>query len=134
LARAYIRRYELTKHSRERALERYNIKLSKKDEADILEMIRNNQILPLGSVDNDNKKKFAYVVFNHIPLKVLYSRSNKRPLNIITVYPFDADEYNSLIQDDFQNKIYNAVAFLKRNGFIVYKRKHLTIPKSMTNT
>ena len=124
----------MTKHSRERALERYNIKLSKKDEADILEMIRNNQILPLGSVDNNNKKKFAYVVFNHIPLKVLYSRSNKRPLNIITVYPFDADEYNSLIQDDFQNKIYNSVAFLKKNGFIVYKRKNLTIPKTMTNT
>ena len=113
----------MTKHSRERALERYNIKLSRKDEAEILEMIRNNQVLPLGSCESDNKKKFAYVVFNHIPLKVLYSRSNKRPLNIITVYPFDADEYNSLMYEDFNNKINNAVAFLKRNGFIVYKRK-----------
>ena len=40
-------------------------------EIEILEMIRNNQILPLGSAENDNKKKFAYIVFNHIPLKVL---------------------------------------------------------------
>lgn len=115
----------MTKHSKERALERYNIKLTNKDELEILEMIRNNQIIPLGSPEGDDKKKFAYVVFNHIPLKILYSRSNKRPLSIITVYPFDADEYNSLIQKDFQNKIHNAMVFLKRNGFIVYKRKNL---------
>lgn len=112
----------MSKHSRERALQRYNIQLSKSDEQDILEKIRNNQIISLGASEKDKKKIFAYVEHNHIPLKVLYERTNKGPKSIITVYPFDVDEYNELTKENFQRKINNAIAFLKKNKYIVYKR------------
>jgi hypothetical protein len=116
----------LKTHAAERALQRYNIELTKYDETEILNKIKNNQIIPLGASENDRNRKFCYVEYNHIPLKILYQRTNKGPVAIITAYPFDTDEYNLLMQNDFEKKINNAVAFLKRNGFIVYKRKRLT--------
>lgn len=112
----------MTKHSRERALERYNIKLSKQDEIAIIDKIRLNLHIPLNLPTKESNMKFAYIVHNNIPLKVLYSRSNKGVKEIITVYPFDADEYNEVMQDDFKNKIDLAIKFLKKNKYIVYKR------------
>lgn len=114
----------MSKHSQKRALERYNLSLTKKEEQEIIELIRENKIIALGTSEENKNLKFAYVVYNHIPLKVLYERSNKYGVkNIITIYPFDADEYNNLLKNDFQQKIDIAIKFLKRNGYIVYMRK-----------
>lgn len=112
----------MSKHSRDRALERYNLEISKKEENEILDLLKTNQMIFLGNSEQDKNLKFAYVTYNHIPLKVLYSRSAKGVKNIVTIYPFDADEYNTLMKDDFQHKIDMAIKFLKKNGYIVYKR------------
>lgn len=123
----------MTKHAVERAKERYNIELTEWDKKQIKEMLRNNQMIFLGNADSPNKK-FAYVTYNHIPIKVLYKRNCKGVQEIITIYPFDVDEYNEVMSIDFNTRINMAIDFLKKNKYIVYKRKHLTIPKSMTNT
>ena len=55
---------------------------------------------------------------------VLYERANKGGVKqIITVYPFDAEEYNKVMQLQFDSKIDLAIQFLKKNKYIVYKRK-----------
>jgi hypothetical protein len=112
----------MSQHAKDRAKERYNLELSEFDKKRIMEMLRNNQMIFLGNADTPNKK-FAYVTYNHIPIKVLYSRTAKGIQNIITVYPFDVDEYNDVMSKDFDNRIAFAIAFLKRNKYIVYKRK-----------
>ena len=109
-------------HAKDRAIERYNINLSHRATSIILDKIRNNDMIPLGTSEKDKTMKFAYVVYKNIPLKVLYKRSIKQVQNIITIYPFDCEEYNEVVQDDFQSKIDLAVALLKANGYIVYKR------------
>lgn len=114
----------MTKHSRERALERYNIELSKTDETLILEKIKSNLHIPIDQPTKEENMRFAYVIYNNIPLKVLYLRSQKKGAKqIITVYPFDVDEYNSLMKKDFESKIEGAIKFLQKNKYIVYKRK-----------
>lgn len=118
------RKNEMTQHAQERALERYNINLSKRDEYAIIEQIRNNAHTPLNLPTTGNNRKFAYVVYKNIPLKVLYERANKGGVKqIITVYPFDAEEYNKVMQLQFDSKIDLAIQFLKKNKYIVYKRK-----------
>lgn len=113
----------MTKHSRERALERYNIQLSKADEIAIIDKIKTNLHTPLDIPAKEENMKFAYIVHNNIPLKVLYLRSNKGVKEIITVYPFDVDEYNKVMQEEFNKKIEAAIKFLKKNKYIVYRRK-----------
>ena len=114
----------MSKHSRERAIERYNITLTKKGEKDVMQKIRNNEHIKLYDSEQDPKHlKFCYVVYENVPLKILYRRTNKGGVSeIITIYPFDVDEYNEVCQRDYTNKINMAVQFLKYNGYIVYKR------------
>lgn len=114
----------MSKHSRERALERYNIELTKYDEQQILQKIKSNDCYSLGHTQEDITKKFAYVTYHNIPMKVLYKRTNKKgPSQIITIYPFDADEYNKLHLNIYESQIKSAIAFLQKNKYIVYKRK-----------
>lgn len=114
----------MSKHSRERANERYNITLTKKGENEIIEKIQNNEHIHLYSSEQDPKHlKFCYVIYNKIPLKVLYRKTNSRRVSeIITIYPFDVEEYNEYTQKDYNDRINLSIAFLKRNGYIVYKR------------
>ena len=123
----------MTKHAKERDLQRYNLYLSENDKKHILQMLRNNQFMFLGD-SHDANRKFGYVTYNNIPLKVLYYKTSQGVKSIVTVYPFDVEEYNALMSSNFESKINMAAEFLKSNGYIVYKRKGLTIPKSMTNT
>lgn len=114
----------MTKHSRERALERYNIELTPTDEKQILAKIKSNECISLKSSETDKHKKFAYVLHHNIPMKILYMRTNKGgPSKIITIYPIDVDEYNHLQSEIYQSKINCAINFLKKNKYIVYKRK-----------
>ena len=78
----------MSKHSRERASQRYNLNLSYADEKNIIEQLKQGKGIPLNIDSGEKNKKFAYVVFNNIPLKVLYERSNAKGIkNIITIYP-----------------------------------------------
>lgn len=115
----------MSKHSRERAYERYNIELSKKAEKDIMQIIKNNEHTILYPSEQDPKhKKFCYITYKNKPLKVLYKRTNKGGVSqIITVYPFDVEEYNNAKEQEQIEKINGAIKLLKDNGYIVYKRK-----------
>lgn len=79
-------------HAIERAIQRYNLNLTYKDEEEIIKQIKQNNMIPLGVSERDKSMSFAYVLYKHIPLKVLY-KGNK----IITIYPFDVDEYNGIM-------------------------------------
>ena len=121
----------LTKHARERIEERYNLHLTEQDENSIITLIRENKATYLYDSEKDKQCKFCYVVYKNIPLKVLYKKSNTGGVKrIITVYPFDVEEYNVLLDKEHQEKLnqFNSrinasIAFLKRNGYIVYKRE-----------
>lgn len=80
------------KHAIDRARQRYNIDLTYDDEAKIIELIKNGNMILLGTSDRDYSILFAYVIYKHIPLKILYKGKK-----IITIYPFDVDEYNEII-------------------------------------
>ena len=113
----------MSKHSRERASQRYNIELSYADEKNIIEALKQGRGIPLDIDSGEKNKKFAYVVYKNIPLKVLYERSNAKGIkNIITIYPFDTEEYNEVQRQIFDGHIGMAIKFLKANGYIVYKR------------
>jgi len=118
----------MTKHAKERAFERYNTELTNLDLQQIINSIKNQEHIPLGCSQEDKNKKFCYVKYNHIPYKVLYHNEArggccKRPMKIITVYPFDPDEYNELLETKKQKQIEAAIKRLKDEGYIVYKRK-----------
>ena len=88
----------MSKHSRQRARERYNIELSKIDEQNIITLLRENKFTHLYKSEVEPKRHFAYVIYNNIPIKVLYERSNRGGVKtIVTVYPFDVDEYNNTL-------------------------------------
>lgn len=112
----------MSKHSRARAVERYNIQLSKIDEQNILNKIRKQEAIFIKNSEENPNRKFVYVEYNNIPLKVLYLRTKNGVKQIITIYPFDADEYNSLMKKDFESKINSAMQFLRVNGYVVYKK------------
>ena len=52
-----------------------------------------------------------------------YYDKNKGVKSIITTYPLDVDEYNEVQQKDFEFMLDSSIKFLKKNGYIVYKRK-----------
>ena len=120
----------MSKHSRERAKERYNIELTKKDEQNIVEIIKQNKAIYLRQSESDKRMHFAYIHYKHIPIKVLYLKTKSGVKQIVTTYPFDVDEYNAMIEKQkkikeevFEQDIQFAINFLKTNGYIVYKRK-----------
>lgn len=112
----------MTKHSRERAQQRYNIELSKADECNIINILRSGRGIPLDTDTKEEDLSFAYVKYNNIPLKVLYSQTENRGVrSIITVYPFNVEEYNEAQEQFFQEQIKIAIKFLERNGYTVTK-------------
>ena len=111
------------KHAQERTKQRYNIDLTYSDEKNILYKLKTGKGIPLDT-ECDEGLQFAYVVHRNVPLKVLYSLTEnmKVPYKIVTVYPFDVDEYNGVFENDCKSAINKAVAFLKTNGYVVYKK------------
>lgn len=108
-------------HAQERAQERYNKILSDLDIHNICKIIQNNQHTFINHTEKDKNKKFCYLTYNHIPYKILY-KINKKKCKIITIYPFDVDEYNKLQDLKFKDKINKAITFLEKNGFKVIKQ------------
>ena len=110
------------KHSIQRVKERYNLNLTYSDENNITSLIKKGNCIFLQQTGKAENQKFAYVEYKNLPLKVLYTRKNKG-ITIITTYPLDVDEYNQVKEEEFNSKIQHCIAFLKTNGYIVYKRK-----------
>ena len=114
----------MTAHARERAVQRYNIDLSFDEERKIIHKLRRGECIHLKDDAYQDNMYFAYVIYNNIPLKVLYQENEEKgKINkIITVYPFDTDEYNNAEAKRFKDKIKLAIDFLKANGYEVSKR------------
>ena len=104
-------------HAQERALQRYNQSLSYRDINQIGKLLTAKQYLFLKYDEVCSDLLFAYVTYKKIPYKVLFKTS---PLKIITVYPFDADEYNSAVEK--QQEIINSINILKSNGYTIVDR------------
>lgn len=100
-------------HAQQRAQERYNKTLSELDLHNIRNIIQKNEHTFIGCTDTDRNKKFCYLTYNHIPYKILY-KINKKKCKLITIYPFDVDEYNRLQEIKLQNKINAAILFLEK--------------------
>lgn len=81
-------------HAIERARERYNKEYTKEDIWKIRQNLKTNKIVgkPFKPF-NDTGNLLAYTFYNHIPLKVLYNPVNYK---IITMFPFDFDEFDKL--------------------------------------
>ena len=77
-------------HMAERALQRYNVYLSKVDINIIVSKVIQGDCL---YVRSEGINEFYYVKHKNLPLKILY---NPEFRSIITTYPFDTDEYNRL--------------------------------------
>lgn len=89
----------MTNHAKQRAEQRYNTFLNKKDRKKILKMITHNKCYPLEYENLHYKnRRLCYVVFNHIPLKIIYAISkNNRAVALVTMLPFDVEEFNEII-------------------------------------
>ena len=116
----------MSKHSKNRAMERYNLDLSYSDEKKIIRLLNEGKgvFLDLDSVDLG--RKFAYLTYKNIPLKLLYAENeNGKVTELVTAYPFDADEYNEVATCEFNSQIQAAVKFLRKNGYLVFKKENL---------
>ena len=113
----------MTQHARDRATQRHNIDLSFDEERKVIHKLRRGECIHIKGDAYSENMYFAYVIHNNIPLKVLYKESeSKGKINkIITVYPFDTDEYNNAKAKQFKDKIQLAIDFLKANGYKVSK-------------
>ncbi len=115
----------MSKHSRERAEQRYNLELSKADERAILGYINASQCIPLSARSTKENTAICYVKYRKIPMRIVYMLdSRNRAFQIITVLPFDVEEYNQAMQETFDRDIANNIKFLQSQGYIVYKRKN----------
>ena len=106
-------------HAMERAMQRYNKELSFKDLNNIRKRIANKEYIEIGPCPQDDKLTFVYVQYNHIPYKILYTKTQKG-VKIVTMYPFDVDEYNKLVDN---HRIQKAINFLTERGYIVLSKE-----------
>lgn len=103
-------------HAQERAYERYAKELDFKALNQLKNSIRNKEYLYIGTSKDDKTKHFVYVKYNNIPYKVLFTGEQR--IRIITIYPFDADEYNNLVEEKRINKY---IKYLQERGYICQK-------------
>lgn len=101
-------------HAQDRAWQRYNRELDTYAINQIKNSIRNKEYIFIENAKDDERKHFVYVKFNNIPYKVLYI-GEKNP-RLITIYPFDVDEYNRLAEE---RKIEKYIKYLIGKGYII---------------
>lgn len=116
----------MSKHAQSRAMERYNLSLTYSDENKIMKLLNDGKGIYLNLESQEPHRKFAYVLYKNIPIKVLFEEDeNRRAIAIITTYPFDADEYNEVIALEFKARLERAADFLRKNNYIVFKKGSL---------
>lgn len=101
-------------HAQDRAWQRYNKELDTYAINQIKNSIKNKEYIFVENAKDDERKHFVYVKFNNIPYKVLYI-GEKNP-RLITIYPFDVDEYNRLAEE---RKIEKYIKYLIGKGYII---------------
>lgn len=113
-----------SKHAIERGFERYNLELDENAIKVIKNQITKGDYLFIKNSDKDKYRKFAYVKYKKLPIKILFYRSKSgKQFEIITIYPFDPDEYNKLLEEKLAIEINDAIKLLKSHKYIVYRRK-----------
>ena len=116
----------MSKHSKDRTMERYNLELSYSDEKKIIRLLNEGKGTYLNMETDDPTRKFAYLLYKNIPLKLLYAEDlNGRVTEIVTAYPFDVEEYNEVSAQEFNSYVDYAAQFLKKNGYVVFKKGSL---------
>ena len=116
----------MSKHSKDRTMERYNLELSYSDEKKIIRLLNEGKGTYLNMETDDPTRKFVYLLYKNIPLKLLYAEDlNGKVTEIVTAYPFDVEEYNEVSAHEFNSYIKEAVKFLRKNGYIVFKKGSL---------
>jgi len=107
-------------------MERYNLELSYSDEKKIIRLLNEGKGTYLNMETDDPTRKFVYLLYKNIPLKLLYAEDlNGKVTEIVTAYPFDVEEYNEVSAHEFNSYIKEAVKFLRKNGYIVFKKGSL---------
>lgn len=121
------------KHALERTQQRYNMELSYNDEENIKAMIRNGRAIHIDEETGDEDKHFAYVVYNNIPIKVLYANweLTSKLKCIVTVYPLDVDEYNKAVEGSFNDRLELTKLFLESNKYTVSKKNDKNTDREM---
>lgn len=114
----------MSEHSRERASERYNLTLTKTDEQCLLGYINSGMCIYLKHKGQTEHTAVCYAKYKKIPIKIVYLMDKgKVARQIITILPFDAEEFNQAVNEQMQTDIENNIKFLKSQGYIVYRRK-----------
>ena len=81
-------------HALERMEQRYNKNYTFEDLRTIRKNLKEGKIVGESfKPKNDTGNLLAYTIYGHIPMKVLYNPEN---YHIITVFPFDFNEYDKL--------------------------------------
>ena len=109
----------MNEHLRERLGGRYNNNnYSQTMHKEMKKQIITGKALFVSKSSKTSKRSIYYCKYNHIPYKVVYDfKSN----SIVTVLPFDSDEYNTLKEEKLQKDIQDAISLLKHHKYIVYK-------------
>lgn len=109
----------MTLHAVKRCQERYNIYLSKRELDNVIMQVLTSQAIYIGKAKGSKTKKLYYAKVNNIPIKVLCNWADFR---IISVFPFDTDEYNLLRDKKRTQKEIEAIALLNRLGYNIENR------------
>ena len=122
----------MTTHAHDRANKRYNQDISVIELSCMAYEIKKGNSLFVADVDKN--MSFHYVTFKNIPYKVLYSTKFKRQdgtykskPTIVTVYPFDVDEYNKLSEEYSKNRINDIINELKHIGYTVIDKEGVLV-------
>lgn len=108
----------MNEHAKQRAFERYNQEYTILDFNAIKDMIIKGHSYPIENLSTSKKRKFHYVVYKHVPLKVLYANSYSGS-SVITLYPIDVDEFNEAVENKKQKEIKRAIRLLSQNGYLI---------------
>lgn len=108
----------MTFHAIKRGQQRYNLDLTKGDINTIVSQIINGEAIYVCNAKG-SKKKIYYAKINKVPVKVLCNWSD---FKIISMFPFNADEYNMLKEQRWLDKEKDAVAFLNKLGYNIPNR------------
>ena len=118
----------MTVHAHDRAGQRYNQDVPITDLSCMAFEITKGNSFFIEKIDKF--MSFHYVLLRNIPYKVLFStrrrmsdKTYQNKPSIITVYPFDADEYNRITKDYQDRRINDNIEELKHLGYKIFKEE-----------
>ena len=122
----------MTVHAHDRAGQRYNQDIPIVVLSCMAYEIKKGHSLFIDQVDKFLSRH--YVQYKNIPYKVLYSEkyrnrdgSYKSKPSIVTVLPFDVDEYNLLTENYQKNRINDNINELKNLGYSIVNKEGVAV-------